>query len=373
MMTLVYGGAQRERSSTRRTHQESDESTSIPHRLTPSSFTNTQQPTGSTMDDDDEYLDSLRRGRLESLRGNLPGDNNQNLSYRQVEGGMAFAAVPPDFNNRMRTRSSSNRDDTKGSRFQNKGDESPRDRYWKNNHPVSETVTWGTIQGNFPIIPPITEIVAIKNAVYNSFVSKVEETGTKWKDRSEFFISKFEDIVPTASLTPDMAIRELQNIDAEVFAFSDVEILDANLAPIAGGAGIDFPALARARTRYLRFTITVHPRNINTGAIDIDQHFFPLPQATVVYVRALLVNGALAPIITKAVLETNPKFLVFLYAQAHTEFDICIKDRYDAAPDPEKYQSWLREVTAKTKFMACKEYIWSLYVGRLEGTETLAQ
>jgi hypothetical protein len=327
------------------------------------------------MDDDDDYLDSLRRERRLPLRGKPLDDSNPDRFDRQVDGGygMAFAATPPEFGNRTRTRSSNSRDTRFDTRTDTKSSGDARTNYWKNNHAVLVQEEWGTIRAKFPVIPPITEIVNIKNSVYNSFVTKVESARGDWKDRTEFFLAKFEEIVPSASLQTEMAIRDLDNVNSNVFTFSDMEILDTNMATLGRGPGADFPVATRQRTRFLKFTITVHPRNINPGAIDLDPQVFPLPTATTVYVRALLENGHLAPGLSKQLMEMTPKLVLAFYLNTGTEFDICIKERYDAAPDPEKYETWIKAIKAKTKFHACKQYIQKLFVGRMEGTETLGQ
>ena len=113
-----------------------------------------------TMDDNDgDYLDSLRRGRLVPLRGNPPGDSSQESFERQVDGGMAlgttFAATPPD-SNHHRVR---NTNDSRGSRFQNRDNCDLRDKYWKNKHAVNDQEYWGTVIGKYAILPPVTEIV----------------------------------------------------------------------------------------------------------------------------------------------------------------------------------------------------------------------
>ena len=59
--------------------------------------------------------------------------------------------------------------------------------------------------------------------------------------------------------------------------------------------------------------------------------------------------------ITKKILETNPKLLIQLYEHEGTDFNVCIESRYDSAPDPERYNTWIREVSAKTKYYACKQ------------------
>ena len=156
------------------------------------------------MDDDDDYLDSLRRERRLPLRGNPPEDSNSDRFERQVDGGngngMAFAATPPDFGNRTHARSNNSRDTRFDTRADTKSTGDVRTTYWKNNHAVLAQEDWGSIRANFPVIPPITEIVNVKNSVCDSFVSKLASARGDWKDRTEFFLAKFEEIVPSASL-----------------------------------------------------------------------------------------------------------------------------------------------------------------------------
>jgi hypothetical protein len=177
---------------------------------------------------------------------------------------------------------------------------------------------------NFPS-PPIAETVKIKNAVYNSFVAKLESARGDWKDKTEFLIAKFEDIVPSASLQTNMAIRDLDLVNSNAFSFSDVEILDTNVLQSRGN-GVDFPPAARYCTHFLHFTLTVHPRNINCGAINLVPQAFPLPSAPTVRIRALMQDGSLAPGLSKQILDTTPKHFLALYLQANTDFDICIKE-----------------------------------------------
>ena len=118
--------------------------------------------------DDDDYLDSLRGGRSRlPLRGNPPGDSNLDLNEGQVGGGpRAFAATAPDFVSDLvssRTRTRTNRTgDTQASRIDTA---SPRLRYWKNNHVVTEMKDWGSLKGAFPVLAPITEIIKIKHSI----------------------------------------------------------------------------------------------------------------------------------------------------------------------------------------------------------------
>ena len=73
-------------------------------------------------------------------------------------------------------------------------------------------------------------------------------------DKTEFFLSEFEEIMPAASVQCAMATSDLQGIDSNAFAFSDMEILDANLATLPRGHidALKYPQGSRDRTRFLR-------------------------------------------------------------------------------------------------------------------------
>ncbi len=169
--------------------------TTVPVHLILSS---TQQP-ACTMDydDDDDYLDSLRRERLLlPLRGNPLGDSNYDLAdERQVGGARAFAATAPDFVSDVatRTRARANRTgDTQGSRFRTVDTTDSRLQCWQNNHVVNHMKKWGSLKGPFPVLAPVTELVKIKHAIYDAFTRKMIATTGDWTDKIEFFLSEFE-------------------------------------------------------------------------------------------------------------------------------------------------------------------------------------
>jgi hypothetical protein len=243
------------------------------------------------MDDDDAYLDSLRRERHLPLRGNSPGDWNYDLAEGQVgRGARTFAATVPDFVLDIVDRSDINRNrtgathrDTKGSRFSNQDGTDPREKCWKNNHVVNTIKEWGTIKDPFPTLAPITKLVEIKNTIYVVFTRK-NRLHTRGLERQDCIRNSFEDVVPAASLQGEMAMQDLTDVTTDTFVFSDVETLDANLASLPRGNqnALDHPQAARDRTRFLRFTLTAHPRNINPGALHINPTEFPGQQATAV-------------------------------------------------------------------------------------------
>jgi hypothetical protein len=162
----------------------------------------------------------------------------------------------------------------------------PRDACWKDNHAVIQNEEWGTLLGNFPVIAPITKQVKIKNSINTSFIYRVETARGDWKDKINFFLAKFENVVPAASLQGDMAIIDLDNTDSNTRTFRDIELLDSNLTLLGRGDGQDCPQNTRDGTRYIRFTLTVHPHNINPGVLDIDPLQFPTQIVTTVHVMS---------------------------------------------------------------------------------------
>jgi hypothetical protein len=52
------------------------------------------------------------------------------------------------------------------------------------------------------------------------FAAKLPTTRGEWKDKTEFFIAQFKDIVPSASLQANMAIADLEDVNS--FTFSDI-------------------------------------------------------------------------------------------------------------------------------------------------------
>ena len=141
-----------------------------------------------------------------------------------------------------------------------------------------------------------------------------------WTDKTDFFLSEFEDAVRTASIQGDMAISDLQDTHSNAFAFSNMEILDANLATLPQGHinALEYPQGSRYRTQFLRFTLTAHPRLTNPGVLAIDPSEFHGQQATTVIIRAMLGNGSLRNETTKITLESNPKLLIQFYEHKGT-------------------------------------------------------
>jgi hypothetical protein len=291
-------------------------------------------------------------------------------------------AMPPDFNENCLCRNSrsgihaGDLSDTP-SCFRNDNNracEDPSEKHWQNNHSVSKHADWGSVAGQFPTITPVKENVTMKNAMFNTLTERAESNAGSWSDETDFYMARFEDIVPAAKLQASMATVSLDDISSDVFLFADMEILDANLSVIPRWApNLNFTNHQRMQTRHLCFAVTVSPRLILPGAMNFDPSTFPTPTSNTVCVRALIQNGGLAPRISKNLLNITSKISISFYTQAGREFDASIKLWSDAALDQEKCSKWLRKIKSKTKFHACKHHIQQACAGRLEGTETLVQ
>ena len=114
--------------------------------------------------DDDDYLDSLR-GRQPRLlsRGNPHGNSNYAIGGAKAFGTTAPAFVS-DIAHRTHTRTTRS-GDTQASRFDTLLLASPRLCSWNNNHVVNTKKKWGSLEGPFPALALLTEIVKIKHAI----------------------------------------------------------------------------------------------------------------------------------------------------------------------------------------------------------------
>jgi hypothetical protein len=205
--------------------------------------------------------------------------------------------------------------DTQGSCFRASDTAEPRLHHWKNNHIIVNTLQeWGSLKGPFPNLAPITAAVKIKHSTHNVFTGKMtSSTAGDWTDKTEFFLPEFEDVVPAAIVQGEMAISDLQDPNSNVFVFSGIEILGADLATLQQGHvnALERPQAARNQTRLLHFTFTAHPRSTNPGAIDVNPAQFLSQMAMTVILRALTkANATLHPEITKNLPETAPKILL---------------------------------------------------------------
>ena len=213
----------------------------------------------------------------------------------------------------------------------------------------------------------------VKNTVFNALKNKLDTCEGTWTDKAELFASTFTDIVPAAALEATVAIRDLQDYSTTVFTFSNIKLVDSNFRPLPPGVGADWPVRTHADVRFFKLTLTADPRNINPGALDIDPALFPTHTATTVFLRALRINNGVHPQVTKILLEQTPKMLIDLYTLNGMDFTLAQKTHYESAPNPDTQKKWHAVLTAKTKYAVMIQLVRTLYVGRMEGTESMSQ
>jgi hypothetical protein len=236
-------------------------------------------------------------------------------------------------------------------------------------------VEWNTVRAQLPVVAPSTEQVRVKNTIFNALTNKLEQCEGDWTDKSELFASLFTDIVPAAAMQATFAITDMDSYSTDVFTFNDMELLDSNFRVLETGHpnAADYPPATRNNVRYFKFTLTVSPREIDPGDLSNDVQLFPTPATTTVYVRAFREQDQLHPQITKQLLDQNLKLLLTIYELNHCDFTLAQKTHYEAAPNPDTQRKWHTQIKAKTKFAAMRQLIQTLYVGRMEGTESMAQ
>lgn len=319
------------------------------------------------MDDGyDSYLDFLAESSHATLRGNPPEfdphPSDQHYNYGNVP--LTMAATPPEFDSRTRSYARRPARDTSS--------ENPVDKYWKNGRPVLKKNEWSTIRAQLPVIAPTTAPTKIKNSIFQQLSQRLTAAEGNWKDKAELFASLFNDQTPAANIEATLAINDITDYNSAVYGFNDFQLLDSDYTALNLGAAAEYPNATRAHCRFLKFTLSANPRNINTADFTILPALFPSQVTTTVYLRAIRHDDVLHPHISKQVINHNPKLLIDIYQIQHQDFDLCQKTHREYAPNPDTQKQWLDTLIAKTKYEAMRQLVKELYVGRLEGTERLS-
>jgi hypothetical protein len=318
------------------------------------------------MDDGyDSYLDFLSES---TLRGNPPEfdphPSDQHYSnYGNVP--LTMAATPPEFDSRS-PRSYTRRP------ARDPATDNPVEQYWKNGRPVLKKNEWSTIRAQLPVIAPTTATTKIKNSIFQQLTQRLTAAEGNWKDKAELFASLFNDQTPAASIEATLAISDITDYSSAVYGFNDFQLLDSDYRTLNNGNGIEYPAATRANCRFLKFTLSANPQNINPADFTINPTLFPSQVTTTVFLRAIRHNDLLHPHVSKQVINQNPKLLIDIYQIQNQEFDLSQKTFHEFAPNPDTQKKWLDNLIAKTKYEAMRQLISELYVGRLEGTERLS-
>jgi hypothetical protein len=150
--------------------------------------------------------------------------------------------------------------------------------------------------------------------------------------------------------------------------------LNMNLVPFNINLHNKLSAATRRNTKWIRMQLTFRPRSAGVGALGLDNGLFPNSSIVPVYLKALRdQDGDLEPIITHDMLREFPIDLIRVYFENGADFELAQVHRSTNVPDIDIHDRWLREQKSKTKYEALAQLIEPVYVGELEGTETVSK
>jgi hypothetical protein len=189
--------------------------------------------------EEDAYIDSLSQEGPSSVSGNAPpGDSNQHQSFVGMEYPRYQNQQPQQQNRnshysyRTMVATLPGTRSTRSSRSGTGSGESRQD-YFANDQPVIYAFKWNSVDFPIPKLAPTTETSHIKTVIYNRLLENVRKVDTKWQLKSDVIEHLFQTIAPAAGTQADTALADLGDYVTPVFEFSDAELLNANLNPIA--------------------------------------------------------------------------------------------------------------------------------------------
>jgi hypothetical protein len=329
--------------------------------------------------DEHEYIDFLSNEGPSSVSGNAPpGDSNLNQAFLGRE-------YPPYQHQHQQHNRSSNDNrtpyrtmaalpSTRSTRPTRANAGQSRHEYFANDQPVVYAFKWNSVDIPIPKLAPTTETSHVKTVIYNRLIENIRKTDTKWNLKTDVLEHLFQTIAPSAGTQADTALTDLGNYVSGVFEFADAELLNMNLLPLNANLQNDLPNVVRRNTKWIRMQLTFRPRSAQVGALGIDNGLFPNSSIVPVYLKALRnEEGHLDEQITSELLRISPVDLVTLYFENGADFELAQLHRSTNVPDIDIHDRWLREQKAKTKYEALAQLIEPVYVGELEGTETVSK
>jgi hypothetical protein len=130
------------------------------------------------------------------------------------------------------------------------------------------------------------------------------------------------------------------------------------------GGSVNFTNGKRALICWFQFALTVDPKEVNVGHLNVEPTKFPSKRTYTVFVRALLTRAAnLHGSISKVILGTTPSTLPALYLAQGDEFEPALKTTYDASLDPAKVRVELKKLRVETEFEYQDQRWHSTYPG----------
>jgi hypothetical protein len=285
-------------------------------RLPQSSHSTTIRTT--TMDDFDafiDYVDTIDESGEVTVSGVDSGIRNQGKrADRQTRStARAFAALPSPTPYRPRTARRGSTAQVGISRESN----------WERNQPKNEKTDWASTTVQLPIVAPFSETKQIKHHIHRQTVERIKNTRLLWQDKNDFLLSRFIEHAQLARTEAKAAMKELLLYENECYVFEDAELLDRNAAIInVAGAG-DYNNNIRQRTRYIRFTLVIRPRDIDTNSERVTAETLPRTVNQSVYLRTIKNNqNGVINAITRNIIETDLKQSLEIWEEQGEPFDI---------------------------------------------------
>lgn len=245
--------------------------------------------------------------------------------------------------------------------------------YFANDQPVIYAFKWNSVDIPIPKLAPTSETPHVKTVIYRRLIQNIKRVDTKWTLKTDVLEHLFQTIAPAAGTQAEAALTDLSNYTSAVFEFSDAELLNINLQPLNVNLQNQISAANRRNTKWIRMQLTFRPRSTNAGALGIDPQLFPNSSIVPVYLKAFRTDDELDLLITHDLLRDDPAAMVEIYFESGADFELGQLHRTNNVPDIDMHDRWLREQKSKTKYETLKQLIEPVYVGELEGTETVSK
>jgi hypothetical protein len=121
------------------------------------------------------------------------------------------------------------------------------------------------------------------------------------------------------------------------YVFEDAELLDRNSTIINVTGGGDYNNNLRQRTRFIRFTLVIRPRDIDTNSKRVTADELPRTVNQSVYLRIIKNNqNRMIDAITRDSIETDLKQLLEVWEAEDEPFDIMMKEEQRRRPVDEQ-------------------------------------
>ena len=255
----------------------------------------------------------------------------------------AFATTPPHFRaargGRGGHRLRQNRNDTPDSK-------TSRDAYWKDSKPVYKEEKWQDVQAMLPILPPDTEIVSIKHTCLKQMYERLKNASGEWQNKLALFVNKTESFVPSLKKQATIVTDQFDDYGNVMYDYNGLECYDGMYDYVEIGNTANWTADERRNSKWFKISMTIDPRNINPGEIDVEPDRFPIRKVVPIWIPAPQnpMNRTLPPWCTKARTYMNPEAFLTDAHGAGYEWVPHFKKASAAAADPEPFDKILREI-----------------------------